>query len=138
MGSGVTINADLSKLRRMIRDTPEKADRALAGIAEAILTDIKLSFDTSPPGRTYDRGTYVHVASQPGQPPNIDTSTLTNSLRVEPIGRLHYRIVDGVEYGIKLEFGTSGIAPRPFVRPAFNTWKASTLADFIRQSDLFR
>lgn len=114
------VKVDVSGLDRILRDEPGKVEAWLDGVAENIVTTVKLSFGTSPPGRTYRRGNVTHVASQAGFPPNIDIGTLTNSIRQEKTGTLERTVMDGVDYGIYLEDGTEYIDPRPFMRPAFD------------------
>lgn len=114
---------DFSGMRAHVATLPLKIDVLLDAAAEGIVTDIKLSFGTGPAGLEYDRGSRgVHVASQPGYPPNVDTSALTNSMHWERAGSREREIMDGVEYGIDLEDGTERIAPRPFMRPVFDEW----------------
>lgn len=113
------VRIDLSGIERLLRDEPEKVETWLDGFAESMVTEIKLSFNTSPPGQTYVRGNVVHVASQEGYPPSVDTGTLMNSIRWEDAGKLTRHIMDGVEYGIYLEEGTENMGPRPFMEPAF-------------------
>lgn len=108
---------------RILANWEAVTDQWLRQMGEAIITDIRLSFGSSPPGYEYVRGSVVHIASQPGYPPNIDTGTLTNSLHLEPDGRLQYQVADGVEYGIHLEDGTDVMAARPFVRPVFEQFR---------------
>lgn len=71
-------------------------------------------------GRVYGR----HVASAPGQPPAPDTGNLRRNWReqsfVQGNGCGHgidvkLRIRSDVPYGKYLEFGTTKMAPRPFV-----------------------
>lgn len=114
------IKIDLSGLERLMREEPGKVETWLDSVAESIVTDVKLSFGTSPPGESYTRGGVTHVASQPGYPPNVDIGTLTNTIRQEKTGTLERTVMDGVEYGIYLEDGTEHIDPRPFMRPAFD------------------
>lgn len=111
---------DTKGLQQLIRTEPQKVERWLKGFAEAMVTDIKLSMNTSPAGQSYTRGGITHVASQPNYPPNVDIGTLYGSIRQEKVSSLTYHISDGVEYGIMLEDGTESIAPRPFVQPAFD------------------
>lgn len=60
-----------------------------------------------------------HQASAPGEPPASDTGRLVSSLRWEFTGsRLSIRIIAGTEYAAYLEFGTSIMLPRPFLRRA--------------------
>lgn len=114
------VRLDVSGLDRLLQSEPGKVERWLGMVAEDIVTDIKTSFGTSPPGRTYTRGSVTHVASQPGYPPNVDIGSLWNTIRQEKTGNLEYTVMDGVEHGIYLEDGTEDIDPRPFMRPAFD------------------
>jgi HK97 gp10 family phage protein len=59
-----------------------------------------------------------HVPSGPGEPPNADTGKLDRSIHVEQIDDLSARVVADPPYAVPLEFGTSRIAERPFMRPA--------------------
>jgi hypothetical protein len=117
MANKVVLNT--KGLQRLKRQEPAKVSKWLDGEAEAMVTDIKLSFNTSPPGESYTRGGVTHVASQPGHPPNVDIGTLSSTIRWEPQGQFVRHIMDGVTYGIHLEDGTESIAPRPFMAPAF-------------------
>lgn len=110
---------DTAGLRKLIQTEPQKVERWLTGFAEGMVTDVKLSMNTSPPGRTYTRGGVSHTASQPGNPPNIDIGTLINTIRQEEVGPLTRHIVAGSDHALPLEEGTERIAPRPYMRPAF-------------------
>ena len=60
-----------------------------------------------------------HVPSRPGEPPNADTHNLDLGIDVRVSqSRLSVRVVSTAIYSAALEFGTSRIAPRPFMRPA--------------------
>lgn len=60
-----------------------------------------------------------HVVSAPGSPPNRDTGNLDKSIdvRINP-SRKTVTVAARAEYSAALEFGTSTIAARPFLRPA--------------------
>lgn len=69
-------------------------------------------------GRVYGR----HRASAPGSPPAPDTGTLRNSIYVQiqsagPIRKV-IKVGTRVPYATFLEYGTSKMRPRPFMRPA--------------------
>ena len=123
------VRIDTRKMQNIIRNQPERADAWLRGVANEILGDIVLSFNTSPPGRSYTRGETTHVASQPGYPPNVDTGTLRASMGVRRLKQLRYEIHDGVEYGIHLELGTERMAARPFFGPVFDDWQRKIQRD---------
>lgn len=71
-------------------------------------------------GRAYPRGGgKMHVASKPGDPPNIDTGWLAKNVTWEIDKKaLEARVGTNVEYGQNLETGTMEIAPRPWLGPA--------------------
>ena len=82
-------------------------------------------------GETYMKGKnrdIPHVASAPGEPPAVDTGRLRASIHMEieegvrskktlTVGSVRSKGTGGtlVEYGDYLEFGTSKMAPRPWV-----------------------
>lgn len=110
---------DDKKLQKLIQTEPQKVDAWLTGFAEDLVSRIKLSFNTSPPGRTYVRGGVSHTASVEGHPPNIDVGSLINSINQTPAGKLTRHINAGTDHALPLEYGTENIAPRPFIVPAF-------------------
>ena len=75
-------------------------------------------------GRSYPRpGGQVHVASAPGEPPKSDTGFLAQ--HVVPTttknrsGVISAAVVISASYAGFLEFGTTHMKPRPYVKPAF-------------------
>ena len=131
---------DKARLQQLIREQPQLVDRVLRETAVEIVQEIQLSFNSSPPGRTYKRtkttkslgrdkqgrfkttktsSTVTHVASQPGYPPNIDTGRLRASIRFRKTSE-GIRVEDGTDYEVHLELGTSRMKARPFMRPAFD------------------
>jgi HK97 gp10 family phage protein len=60
-----------------------------------------------------------HIPSRPGEPPNADTHALDLSIDVvlNP-SKLSVSVVAKAPYAAALEFGTTRIAERPFMRPA--------------------
>jgi HK97 gp10 family phage protein len=59
-----------------------------------------------------------HVASKPGEAPNADTHRLDHSIETTQIGPLKVKVTANSGYASALEFGTSKMAARPFMRPA--------------------
>lgn len=79
---------------------------------------------------------FVTRRSAPGEAPAIQTVALSTSLGVEKPGPLARKIGAGIKpgasldvdrYAITLEFGTSKIAARPYIRPAFERAKRNLL-----------
>jgi HK97 gp10 family phage protein len=90
-----------------------------AGI-RVLETEVKVLLQTPGSGELYTHGSVTHQASAPGQPPAIDTGNLINSIRVEDVTPTEATLGVGAEYGEYLEFGTSRMAARPFLRPAMD------------------
>ena len=59
-----------------------------------------------------------HVPSQPGEPPNRDTGVLQAHLRAELVSPLEALVSSEAPYASALEFGTSRMEARPYMRPA--------------------
>jgi len=59
-----------------------------------------------------------HVPSAAGSAPNQDTGVLGNNIEVLQVARLRVLITSKAPYSAALEFGTSKMAERPFMRPA--------------------
>lgn len=59
-----------------------------------------------------------HVPSAPGQPPNADTRRLDSNIVTTVTGQGSVEVSSNAPYSAALEFGTSRMAERPFMRPA--------------------
>lgn len=75
-------------------------------------------------GRWYKsrKGMGLHRASSPGEPPATDTNKLRGSIRTVNNSsgrRIRVRVGTDTKYAPFLEYGRRGMAPRPFMRPAF-------------------
>jgi hypothetical protein len=114
---------DTSVLKRLIRETPERVDAVLRGIATEIVSDIVVSFPASP--------------SPEGGPPGVDTGTLRASIRWTPEGNKIY-VHDGVEYGVHLEMGTERMGARPFVAPQFESWTPARVKQYLLDTGVFK
>jgi len=130
------IEIDTTVLDQLIASMPGRIDTWGRGIAESIVNDIKLIFNTSPPGRTYVRGSVTHTASSPGYAPNVDTGALRASMRWEKQRAGVWHVMDGVEYGYWLEDGTSRMQPRPFVQPVFAKWRQQVEREIAAFGDM--
>lgn len=71
-----------------------------------------------------------HQPSTPGDPPNRDTGELQAQLKVAQPDMLTAQVVSDVPYASALEFGTSRMAARPYLRPARDRAKPKIAALF--------
>lgn len=59
-----------------------------------------------------------HVPSQPGEPPNREFGGLQDNLKAELVAPLEAQVTSEAPYAAALEFGTSKMEARPYMRPA--------------------
>lgn len=115
-------------------------DKALYASAQQVVTEAKKSvLEGGKSGRVYKRRTVIHQASAPGEAPASDTGRLVNSLHAEAGQGEALAIAGGssVVYANMLEFGTSKMAARPFMFPAFEkskAWIMARLQDAVRRA----
>lgn len=130
----IRVNINLrnhEKLMGQLIRSIEAADESVAEWADWLAwrtKDIAVDLLNSPPasGRIYTRYNPIrmHQASAPGEPPMSDTGRLARRIRVVKSGNKRKpRASVGTElpYGQMLEFGTTRMAARPWLLPAFRT-----------------
>lgn len=59
-----------------------------------------------------------HVPSNPGEPPNREFGGLQDNLKAELVAPLEAQVTSEAPYAAALEFGTSRMEARPYMRPA--------------------
>ncbi len=59
-----------------------------------------------------------HVPSKPGDPPHNDAGDLANGIIVHQAAPLEVQVVSTAAHSVPLEWGTSKMAARPFMRVA--------------------
>lgn len=125
MGSRVVF--DEAALAELFASPEGPTGKALARAAVTVERAAKRGM-SSGGGRSYRRGSVVHVASAPGTAPAVDTGRLRSSITHE-IGRdprgLVARVGTNVRYAVYLELGTRKMRPRPFLRPALQAAKGT-------------
>lgn len=59
-----------------------------------------------------------HIPSRPGEPPNADTGTLDRQIETVQVEPLKVEVSSNAPYAAFLEYGTSRMEERPYMRPA--------------------
>lgn len=85
---------------------------ALHAVGSLVATEAQISITT---GAVSGKG---HVPSRPGEPPNNDTGTLANGIVVIQPLPLRVEVRSTAPYAAALEYGTSKMGDRPYLRPA--------------------
>ncbi len=81
----------------------------------------KASLSGARSGRVYrrgKRGTILHRASAPGEPPATDTGNLVNSIYAKMTDQVTGEVGSTAKYAAVLELGGAHMAARPALRPA--------------------
>lgn len=99
------------RLRKLAANADQLGAMVFAA-ADAIKTDARLSITA---GSVSGAG---HVPSKPGEPPKRDTGHLDTNIEAYRTGKLTAEVRSQAEYAAHLEFGTSKMAARPYMRPA--------------------
>lgn len=100
------------RLRKMVREAAPATARALYSAGQLIELDAERSITAGSVSGAN------HVPSAPGQPPNADTRFLDSNIETEIGGPGLVTVTSKANYSAALEFGTSKMAARPFMRPA--------------------
>ena len=99
------------KMTKRVQAAEEAAGRGMFVAAGIIQTEARRKIVQ---GAIQGKG---HIPSAPGEPPNRDTGTLDGSIETRKTGRLTAETVSEAPYSAALEFGTSKMYERPFMRP---------------------
>lgn len=134
---------DLSGLSDFLKEKASGVDsvlsRAIEGCCRKVHDDIQYDMAHTPldMSKSYytNNQTKAHHPSLPENPPAVDTGRLRGSINYEIHGSGNevYGIVgstlkeEGKDYAVWTEYGTSKMAPRPWLRPAMRKNN-----DFIR------
>ena len=86
--------------------------KALFATADAVAVDAAVSITAGSVSGKF------HVPSSPGQPPNADTHMLDRGIIAELPSPLRATVTATAPYSAALEYGTSKMEERPYMRPA--------------------
>lgn len=124
-----------SRRLRKLRSNTDTLGKMIFAAADAIKTDARLSITA---GSVSGAG---HVPSKPGEPPKRDTGHLDTNIEAYRTGPLSAEVRSQAEYAAHLEFGTSKMAARPYMRPAVKRAKpkiqqfaSATVERIVRES----
>jgi len=112
-----TVKIDQNQLKG---DVNKGAGVLIRNITFAVEAEMKRLMTLPKHGHQYKRGSRAHTASAPGEAPAVDTGFLINSIRTTIKSDTEAVIEIPAEYAEGLEFGTSRVEARPFVRPAIS------------------
>ena len=110
--------AHINRLKKLSGpDMTRLVGKALFAGGEMIRTEARVSISRGS-ASGHSGGKHQHVPSRPGEPPNFDTGWLAGSIEVVQPDPILVEVGALAHYAAPLEFGTSKMAARPFMRPA--------------------
>lgn len=105
--------AHINRLKALASpEMKREVGRALFAAGELVQTEAQISITR---GAVSGKG---HVPSAPGEPPNADTHHLADNIETTQPAIDRVLVSSNATYSAPLEFGTSKMAARPFMRPA--------------------
>lgn len=105
--------AHVARLKKLAGSDMERTvGKALFAAGEMIQVEAQISITTGSVSGKY------HVPSAPGEPPNQDTGVLANNIETVQKEPLLVEVSSNAPYSAPLEYGSSKVAARPFMRPA--------------------
>jgi len=118
-----------ARVQRRLDLLPATAQRLIgdaleAGAASLHSHAVRKIQRNSGSGRVYTRRGVSHTASAPGEYPNTDTGAMVASMGWRSTSALSSIFYAGVVYAKYLEFGTSRMAARPFMRPTLRALRS--------------
>lgn len=117
----MTAKGHSDRLKRMAARTPQQIARKLYQAGQLVELEAERSITD---GSISGEG---HVPSEPGEPPNADTRFLDSNIVTEIGGPGIVTVTSNAPYSAALEFGTSKMEARPFMRPALNKNRAKII-----------
>jgi HK97 gp10 family phage protein len=122
------LNSLLKKLQNLDTESKKSINAEIFKAVNKMKNSTIDAIQTPSEGRAYKRRGKTHIASKPGEAPNIDTGILLKSIiaDISPnifTGIMGVRNREALKYALYLEFGTSKMAARPFLKPSFNKHK---------------
>lgn len=124
----MTAASHKSRLDRMARNAAREVTQALYLAGQEIELEAEHSITA---GSISGKG---HVASRPGEPPNRDTGTLDRNIETTIVAAAvpTVHVTSEAPYAAPLEFGTSRMEARPYMRPATAKKKGAATAHVAR------
>ena len=115
----------LEEYKTRIKQAPQKASTAAEAAMKTFV--LKVSTDVKKSLNIKESDEIGYIPSLPFTPPNKRTGHLYQSVynKINKLGAMIIQglVGDNAEYGVHLEYGTSKMPPRPYLRPVVESNK---------------
>jgi len=126
--------------KRLVDNPQDNVEQLIYRATAMVHSRVQESIQRDPKtGATYGK----HQASAAGEAPATDTGFLVGSITFkkpdvnEATGEVVGRVIASAPYAAHLEFGTSNIAPRPYMQPALEQ-NRSKIRKIFREGGLIK
>ncbi len=120
-GRGIRLNL---RPKRLMSKVGNRLEKNMEVATVFVRDEVKKKLNRGQPTRTLRSGSVIGLdPSKPREPPKKITAQLQNSIRTKVIRRKNAIIglvVTNLKKGRWLEFGTSKMKPRPYLRPTLS------------------
>ena len=147
MAKEMTFNDFSNFLQETVPNVTNELEKTIKLCCDKVRSDIQDSMSHTPRNTTKsyykNNKTKAHHPSLPGNPPAPDTGNLRESIRYEihNEGKEVYGVVGSTQkdpdYAVYTEYGTTRMAPRPWLRPAMeknNKWIRKSIANAVART----
>lgn len=123
-------------LKKLVGNLDREVSKALFTAGEVVEGEAAHSITTASAGGQKG-GKHQHVRSRPGESPNAETGVLDRNIETVQVEPFRVEVSSNAPYSAALEFGTSKMAARPFMRPAIQVTRKKVqqiIADAVSRS----
>lgn len=113
----LTIVTSTNEWSRIANGLEPKVTTLVEETLEHIQQHVETAMELPKSGNVYGS----HIASQPGEPPAIDSGDLIGSVEIAMESPTVGSITYTSDHAEAMEFGTVHVAPRPFLTPGIET-----------------
>lgn len=114
---GLKVTVGANRFKQIAERLEAEAAELVSETIDRVVENIETAMELPKSGNVYGK----HIASQPGEPPAIDTEDLINSALKSMESPTSGTIAYTSDHAAAMEYGTVNAAPRPFLRPALDT-----------------
>lgn len=114
---GLKVTVGANRFKQISERLEAEAAELVSETIDRVVENIEDAMELPKFGNVYGN----HQASEPGEPPAIDTGDLVDSVRTSMESPTSGTIEYTSDHAAAMEYGTVYIEPRPFLRPALDS-----------------
>ncbi len=113
---GLKVTVGANRFKQIAERLETEAAELVSETMDHIVENVETAMELPKFGNVYGN----HQASEPGEPPAIDTGDLVDSAR-KSMESPTSGVIEYTSHAAAMEYGTVHVEPRPFLRPAVDS-----------------